>query len=161
MLAMMRTEQNPGSDYYRFEHMSIEQINEFFEKSQKELSNTITLDLLSAAEGRLRDDFEKRAQDDTRTDSVSKDFKVIAKYCIRDRKRNPLNLRTMLDVWSIHHPNNTGSINRFLKYWPLRNWLAHGRWTPQPSFEGPALPPPDDVKDAIETLLANLGIPTS
>lgn len=58
--------------------MTVEEIRDFFKRSQEELIAMIILDLLSSAEGRLRDDFERRVQDPTREDGVSIDFKVIA-----------------------------------------------------------------------------------
>lgn len=160
LLAILGSGGVPGSDYYRFLHMTESEIRSFFENSQNELQSMIVLDLLSAAEGRLRNDFENRTQDPGRTDSVSKDFKVIARSCITDRKKKPFNLQGLLEVWSIHFPNVKTSIGIFKEYWPFRNWLAHGRWTELP-FGGQSLPPPDDVKDAIEILLSDFRIPTN
>lgn len=160
LLAILDSGMALGSDYDRFSYMTKDEVRSFFKDSQDELHAMIVLDLLSAVEGRLRDDFEKRAQDPTRMDPISKDFKVIARSCIRDRKTTPFNLQGLLEVWSIHLPHVKISIEIFKKYWPFRNWLAHGRWTELP-FGGHSLPSPNDVKDAIEILLSNFCIPTN
>lgn len=54
LLAILSSGKAPGGDYYIFGNMTEEEVKGFFKRSQDELSAMITLDLFSAAEGRLK-----------------------------------------------------------------------------------------------------------
>jgi hypothetical protein len=153
---IVKAGQSPGGDYYRFMGMSDREIKEFFVKAQQEIDALVVFDLLSAAEGRLRDDFEKRVEDAADISPLTRDFRVIAKHCVRDRKSNPHNLLSLLGVWAAHS-TTASHIQVFKSYWPFRNWLAHGRWFGLP--EGRGLPPPEYVKNSVTGLLRAIGIP--
>ena len=136
--------------------MTTQNIRDFFTNLQAELSALVIMDLLSAAEGRLRDDFEKRVQSND-SSNISRNFRVIAEFCVRDRRKQPHPVSRLLAVWAKYVNHAKTSIALFNEYWPYRNWLAHGRWNNFPG--GQSLPPADDFKDSVEMLLSDLSIP--
>ena len=158
LLALVAAGQLPGSEFYRFNYMTVDDIRHFFANAQDELSVLTVFNLLSAAEGHLRDDFEKRVENVGDSTCLSYDFRVIAEHCVRDRKKIPYSLGYLLDIWATYFPQAHQSIALFKSYWPFRNWLAHGRWTDVPS--GCSIPPPDNVKNCV-AMLNDLAIPSS
>ncbi len=143
-----------------FQYKTPQEIGKQFEKYQDELSAMTILDLLSAAEGRLRNDFEERSQDNNDTRLVSTTFRTISKYCISNPKKKPLNMWDLLSVWRDHEPSTDSNVKRFYNFfWPYRNWLAHGRWLHPPLSGAPLPPPAEDVKDIVERILNDFNIP--
>jgi len=136
----------------RFARMSEAEIKVFFKKSKDELSAMTIMNLLSAAEGCIRVDFERRAQSETETDPVSVAFQCIARYCIKNRNSPQLGIKDILMIYLENDPSIKDKLENFEKYWPYRNWLCHGRWAALP-FKDEPLPEPQEFMVAITSLL--------
>ncbi len=111
----------------KFVYFTADELNNYFQNSEKELEHLVCFDLISATEGILRSDFHKRVYNKDKSD-IGKIFREIEK-----NKNNKISLEAdIIDNWKEIVTERKNDFSNFLRVLNYRNWLAHGRyWTPK------------------------------
>ena len=111
--------------------MSLNDIDEFFNKELNEIDHRTCLFLIAAAEAILVVDFLNRVGG-RKKDEVSQNFKDKFKNeCEKNEKKVRLD-KHILDVWRNRDAKTKALIGDFRGTLNYRNWLAHGRhWAPK------------------------------
>lgn len=111
----------------KFIGLTIDELNDYFEKSEEELEHLVCFDLISATEAILRSDFFTKVYNKDKTE-LGRMFRGIEK-----NKGTKIALEEdIIDNWKKVVAERKGDFSNYLGLVKYRHWLAHGRyWKPK------------------------------
>ena len=112
------------------------EISERFVAWRRELEMQVTLTLVASFEGVLQVDFQRRTNRREGHGPVDRRFREVLPDELKSSDRPWV--RDVLRLWLRFPLPKEGPVRRFLMFLDLRNWLAHGRYSPQPSSPSPS-----------------------
>ncbi len=135
----------------KFFGFTLQDIEDYFLESKKELEHLVCFDLISATESALRIDFYTKISDRKRLD-ITKDFKQIQR-----EKEDRVSLeQDIIEKWKEHYPAEKKYFSALLGLLKYRHWLAHGRyWVPKLGHDYDVQETYDIVENIIDTLKSN------
>jgi hypothetical protein len=104
-------------------YMSLNEISQYININERHLSESTCLKLISAFEGGIKYDAEKR----TRKKRIGKIFRSLYRR-VKSKGKKGAGLITIIDTWLDYHGipyNQIGNVKGIIKY---RHWLAHGKY---------------------------------
>ena len=113
-----------------FKFLSLEQAKQQMKENAQELNLISCFQLISAAEGRLKYDFQLKVENSLKS-NLCKDFRTI--FNNKEKNMKYIDIQSILDIWKKHYPSPiiTKYIGSFKELVNFRNWIAHGRfWRP-------------------------------
>ena len=114
--------------YDKFLTFTLNELNDYFNKSDEELEHLVCFDLISATEALLRLDFHKKVHNKDKSE-LGRIFRQIYK-----EKGDKFSLeKDIIEKWKVSIPNEKSKFSNFLGLLKYRHWLAHGRYWP-PKF---------------------------
>ena len=140
-----------------FSLLSLDEANRKIEFNEIELDLISSFQLISAAEGRLKYDYQLKLNKSSLT-PLLKDFKYI--YKNKKSEMRYIDIDTdILTIWKKHYPsqNLSNLIGDFKRLMSFRHWIAHGRfWEPNRLGRNIRQFHPDLVTKEIEDLFTHL-----
>ena len=111
----------------KFLGLSMDNVEEYFLDSEKELDYLVSFDIISSTEALLRIDFLRKVYNKDKSD-LGRAFRQIYK-----QKANWISLEEdIIETWKKIESSKKKYLSDFLGLLNYRHWIAHGRyWTPK------------------------------